>query len=381
VCDRFSRRAFLVGSALSPALTWAYQAKRARQLPQAGEFTRFADPTTEATVVRLTAPGSNNLLPNADRHFISVKEKSLLFTSDRGGTNAPYLLDLRTGVPRMLSQPLDVDPRYLCFDPTERFACYLEGDKLQQVAIGSGKVQTLSGNVTGYGLGPQRSQILVRRTPGRLELLNGKRGPEDVGDQFAVSPDGSSCLFLRDAQGQPGSQRTTRGDSIPSIAAGSLTSPDQELWTIPASFAGKERLLFKGKIWCPFWSPDSQSILFLKQGEQNGVTTSEIHSVGLSGTGEQVISATSKYSAFAPNANATVFVGASESKAQPDILLLLRSVRRELTVCEHRGGTGIVDNRPVFSPDSRRIFFQSDRDSDGKISLYSVNVEQLVEST
>jgi oligogalacturonide lyase len=73
-----------------------------------------------------------------------------------------------------------------------------------------------------------------------------------------------------------------------------------------------------------------------------------------------------------------MFVGASRSKAQPTIILLIRSVKRELTLCEHRASDpGSV--HPVFSPDSRRVYFQSDHQ--GKSALYSVNVELLVEPT
>jgi oligogalacturonide lyase len=71
-------------------------------------------------------------------------------------------------------------------------------------------------------------------------------------------------------------------------------------------------------------------------------------------------------------------VGASRSKAQPTIIILLRSLQRELTLCEHRASHPAAV-APVFSPDSRRVYFESDHQ--GKTALYSVNVEQLVEPT
>jgi oligogalacturonide lyase len=81
---------------------------------------------------------------------------------------------------------------------------------------------------------------------------------------------------------------------------------------------------------------------------------------------------------FAPNADASVFVGASRSKAQPTVILLLRSTKREMTLCEHHD-THPKSVAPTFSPDSRRVYFQSDHE--GKPALYSVNVELLVEPT
>jgi len=58
--------------------------------------------------------------------------------------------------------------------------------------------------------------------------------------------------------------------------------------------------------------------------------------------------------------------------------LLVRSVKRELTLCEHRASNPAETN-PVFSPNSQRIFFQSDRD--GKMAIYAMAVDRLVSET
>ena len=52
--------------------------------------------------------------------------------------------------------------------------------------------------------------------------------------------------------------------------------------------------------------------------------------------------------------------------------------RRELTLCEHHSSDPFTVT-PIFSPDSQRVFFQSDRD--GKPALYRVQVERFVEET
>ena len=91
-----------------------------------------------------------------------------------------------------------------------------------------------------------------------------------------------------------------------------------------------------------------------------------------------MIAKTSQFISAAANADASVFAGASRSKASPYVLILLRSVKRELTLCEHRASDpGMVE--PVFSPDSQSIFFVSDRH--GKAALYRVHVERFVEET
>jgi oligogalacturonide lyase len=117
-------------------------------------------------------------------------------------------------------------------------------------------------------------------------------------------------------------------------------------------------------------------VLFLHSSSAGGSTISEIREVILDSLEEKEVAKTSQFAAFNANDEATVFLGASRSKAQPNIMLLLRSVGRELTLCEHRAHEPRTVT-PVFSPDSRRIYFQSDRE--GKSALYSMNVEAIVE--
>jgi oligogalacturonide lyase len=93
---------------------------------------------------------------------------------------------------------------------------------------------------------------------------------------------------------------------------------------------------------------------------------------------DRLIAPTTQFVQFSSNSDASVFVGASGSKASPYVLLLIRAARRELTLCEHRCANA-GDVAPVFSPNSQRIYFQSERH--GKPALYSMNVDKLVEKT
>jgi oligogalacturonide lyase len=49
-----------------------------------------------------------------------------------------------------------------------------------------------------------------------------------------------------------------------------------------------------------------------------------------------------------------------------------------MVLCEHRSSTPETVT-PSFSPNSQRVYFQSDHD--GKSAIYSVNVERLIEKT
>jgi Tol biopolymer transport system component len=93
---------------------------------------------------------------------------------------------------------------------------------------------------------------------------------------------------------------------------------------------------------------------------------------------DKAISDTTQYACFERNADASVFVGASASKASPHVLLLVRAVGRELTLCEHRASNPAMV-APIFSPDSRNVFFTSDQH--GKPAIYRIAVDKLVETT
>jgi oligogalacturonide lyase len=154
---------------------------------------------------------------------------------------------------------------------------------------------------------------------------------------------------------------------------------EREIWYVETEPPrDKPVLLASGRVSNAVWSTQGQSLLLLRDVLRRGIYFSEIHELIPESVAENCVAPTSEFAAFAPNGDDSVFVGASRSKAQPNIILLLRAVRRELTLCEHRAShpASVV---PVFSPDSRRVYFQSDHQ--GKPAIYSVNVERLVEPT
>jgi Tol biopolymer transport system component len=124
-----------------------------------------------------------------------------------------------------------------------------------------------------------------------------------------------------------------------------------------------------------WWQPDGASISYLHSDPGGRTSIREVEY----GTGKELSAAqTSRYVHFAPNADGSVFVGASGSLASPDILLLHRKTRRELTLCEHACRDAALAS-PVFSPDSRRVYFTGD--VGGNAAIRSVDVSRLVEET
>ena len=327
---------------------------RARPLPSVGEFVRFSDPDTENPVVRLTSPSSRSLLPAASNRFVSVKDRFLLFSSDRGGKFAPFKVNLRNGLLHQIAETPNLSPASLFLAPHERSLYFIDGSELKEAELTRSKLETVTDDVTGFSPGPAGSGVFAIRA-GKLQHLNGRDVTtlaEDVSDDCVARPGAiPGCLFVRR---QPDEMR--------------------EFWY--ASAGTRPVLLASGRVSNPFWTPEGESIIFLRDLSRGSTLFSEIHEVAVSGGAERLVTPTSQFAAFSPNGNGSVFVGASRSKAQPDIVLLLRSGHAEMTLCEHHASQP-AQVCPVFSPDAKRVYFQSDRQ--GKSAIYSVNVELLVE--
>jgi oligogalacturonide lyase len=160
--------------------------------------------------------------------------------------------------------------------------------------------------------------------------------------------------------------------------AGILYRRGGTLWLVNYDGQQNRRLRTTGgRVAAATWSPDGRSVLYLAvQEEAKRLNAIREHVPDTNADAE--VSLTSQFVDFDRNADASVFVGASGTRAQPHILLLIRVVKRELTLCEHKAS----DPRTVrahFSPNSQRVFFQTDRH--GKPSLYCMAVDRLVEAT
>lgn len=353
----WSRRRFL--AAATPVLLLADQ----RTAPS--ERIRYLDATTEFEVSRLTAPSHRSLLPPPQCRIFSRRGGvSLLFSSDHDGSLQACLLDLKTWTFRTLTAAKDLDPVSLCFTPDDRFLCFRDGQALFAVAPGGQRFREVfrwpENSAPGEAIHtiPEGPSALVVESEVQLKAVNLISGAARL---IVENADG-----IRDPMPRPRraaiAYRTRKGG----LALTYLDGTRNVLLKTPAGTVGPAR-----------WAPDGRTLLYLHTPEGSG-NTSNLREIDPDTGEDKLLAATSQYAQFSPNGDASVFVGASASKAQPHILLLLRSVRRELTLCEHKTSVA-VDAAPVFSPDSQRIFFQSDRQ--GKAAIYFMAVERLVEKT
>jgi oligogalacturonide lyase len=155
-----------------------------------------------------------------------------------------------------------------------------------------------------------------------------------------------------------------------------------ELWSI--RFNGKEnrRLPFaEGETLQAQWTTDGHAIEYLSRpSDPRKLTALREWTPGAApGPGADAkIADTSQFVRFHANADASVYVGASSSKASPYLLLLIRAARRELAMAEHRASDPALV-APVFAPNSQFVVFVSDRH--GKPAIYWIAVDKLVSET
>lgn len=274
---------------------------------------------------------------------------------------------LSTGEARQLTETAALDPLSPALSADDRSLFFFDGPVLKQLVFAAMR------------------EVEIYRVPEGWAMGRG----------FSISQDGSrACLVetqegrwrlrmapLRSKGGEPATAfeaAAPLGDPLPRPRHEDILYRDAEDFLALAEPGGRNsrRLpLAAGRSGPAFWSADGESLVYLNFPAGRGQLNT-IREWAAASDSERLVAPTSQYASFAPNANASIFVGASASKASPYILLLLRVTRRELPLCEHRSSdaSGV---RPVFSPDSQRVFYQSDRD--GKPAIYCLHVERLVE--
>ncbi len=330
------------------------------------EIKRYADEATENNVTRLTDPAHQSWLPAAYNRAISKKSDYLIHSSDRAGSVQAYRLELKSGQSRILTQATDLVTGSLTLGPDDREFAYLAGRSLymgRTNAVHAREVyRAEDGFQFGSGFGLSEDGLvaaLIEEKPGlsRLRLITMRTG---AGATLVESADPIS-----DPQPRP-------------KRAGLLYRKGNEAWVVNYDAAQNRKLrLAPGGLGTVLWAGDSRSVVYLNLPEDRK-QLNNIREFTPDTNEDQFVAATTQFVTFNRNADTSVFVGASGSKASPYMLLLVRSVKRELTLCGHRAS----DPRQVtafFSPNSQRVVFQSDRD--GKMALYSFAVERLVEET
>ena len=322
---------------------------------------RFADPSTEFEVYRLTSPNVSSYLPAQYQHSIARKGGFLLHASDREEKLQVFRLDLKSGESRQVTDAEALDASSITLLPGERAFCYLDGPALRQ------------------GMSGERE---IYRVPAGWERCPG----------FAITDDGQNAVLAEKRNGKSRLRLISLGKSTVVTVLeldGEISTPlprpkraqilyhrNEELWLVNLDGQQNRRLKTE-TAGSALWTPSGRTVAYLHfPEERRELNTLREHTPDENT--DRLLGKTSQFVSFCSNADASVFVGASRGKASPFVLLLLRSAHREFTLCEHKSSDPAAV-APIFAPDSQSVFFQSDRD--GKPAIYRVKVEKLVEET
>jgi oligogalacturonide lyase len=358
----WTRRAILSFLGLSQ---FQAAAEKGRTFP--ATLLRYADPSTEFPVYRLTDPSYASHLPASYERAISQRQGFLLFRSDRTGSPQAFRMDLKAGGSEQLTQAEALDGFSLTLAPNERSFCCFEGGSLRQIQLQNLKEKELYRIPAGWKLG--RGFSLSR--DGFVAALVETR--EDRFRLRLVRLRGGAATTLVEGQGPYSDpQIQPRRQTI-------LYRQGENAWSVVSPDGRQSRRLPRpsGTAGPAYWSPDGKTVFYLHYPEDRRRLyalrewTPETNS-------DQLVAETSQFVDFDANADASVFVGASGNRVSPHILLLLRAARREFTLCEHRASDP-ARVAPIFSPNSQRVYFQSDRD--GRWAIYCIPVEKFVERT
>ena len=332
----------------------------------ASDAQRYADPLTELDVYRLTKPDYASMLPAWYNRAIARNSGWMLCCCDRTGSPQGFRLDLKTGDMRQFTEIDDLDGSTLTLTPDNRSFCFFAGRSLYIAPVAAGRERELYKIPEGW----------------------------ERGAGMTVGPDGTHATFV-ETKGEASRLRmVTLGQGVPRTVIESpfvMSHPiprpmraqvlyrqgEDALWMVNMDGAQNRKLrTAPGLIATPNWSGDGRTLLYLNLPEDRK-QLNNLREMTPDTNTDKLLAKTSQFACFAANRDATVFAGASRN-ASPALLLLLRVTQRERTLCEHKASHPEMVT-PMFSPDSQRVYFDSDRH--GKPAIYSMHIEKLVEKT
>lgn len=394
-----SRRSFLLGAAPAAAAAVLPERRGAKVPSRAAQF---RDALTERPLWRLTDPGVLHHLPHYHHRFISQRRNFLLVASELSGTRQIYRMNLPDGDMVQLTTGPGVHSYSPTLDPDDRTMFLLQENELKSVAVGNGREAVIYRSPRDWRMTGHLSVSQDGAYAALVEMLE-QHWSGDAEKQFPrphcrlrvvdlktkrdrLAVDGRR--WLTHPQFRPGTTDILYRHEGPADEVNDrlqLTSVDGKRKRNLRTRSGEERFGHE------YWQPDGAAVCYVHYPDVSG-RGATVRVLDIETAEERVLSRCTRFGWLTGNGDNSVIAGASLSLASPNIYVLFSGLRREMTVCEHLSsgraypvaGTEFVDAfasspEPVFSPDSRWIYFVSDRE--GQPTVYRTDVSDLVENT
>ncbi|MEO8593559.1 MAG: oligogalacturonate lyase family protein [Candidatus Solibacter sp.] len=350
-------------SALASAALWG-EGRKGETFPS--ESTRYPDPLTEIEVYRLSSPDYSTTLTAWYNRGIARNSNWMLCGCDRTGSVQGFRLELKTGEMRQVTEVEGLDASTLTLLPDNRSFCFVAGRSLYVANASTFKERVLYEAPDGWdfaggmSVGPDGTHATVIERKGEASRIRMVTLVQGAARTVVEAPFAMSAPISR-----------------PMRAQMIYRQGYEALWMVNSDGSQNRKLkLAPGGVGTPDWSFDGKTILYLNFPEDKRQLNALREFTPDTGT-DKLIGKTSQFVSFGVNRDASVFVGASRNTS-PAVLLFVRSGHSERTMCEHKASNPEAV-APEFSPDSQRIYFQSDRH--GKPAIYGMHVDKLVEKT
>lgn len=333
----------------------------------APEWKKYPDPATELEVIRLTDPAFASGMTAPHLRQFTRRTDSVIYWSERYAADSPgarqaFLFDLRMGESRQLTSAGALDPTTLALSNDDRFLYFFDGPSLIESPIANPKPAEIhrvpdGATRSGFSIGSDGAVLFAERLNGRTRVISVLRR--------------QARTLLETADQIDAIEARPRHPQL-------LCRSGSQLFLINADGSGKRPLRIEpGKSGSAIWIPSGRTLAYLHIPD-NPKELVTLRENSPDENADRQLARTSQFISVSPNSDASVFTGASRSLANAYVLILVRAVRRELTLCEHRASDPAMV-QPVFTPDSQNILFVSDRH--GKPAVYQVHVARFVEET
>lgn len=331
------------------------------------DFRRYLDAATEFPVVRLTDPAYDSRLPAAPARVFGRRSDGLYYASTRDGKWDLFRLEFANGLVRQLTEADALVPSAFTLTPDERWIVYADGERLMASSLGN-----------------LRAQEAARLTGGAE--LRGTPAFTDDGTMLfwlECKDRRTAVRMLRWPKGAAQTVFDLEGDAEevhPNPRRATLFVCGADGAVTLSAYDGTQRRNLEaqdGRVRQALWSADGRTVCYLLEPARAGQLVT-IREYDIDTRADRQVARTTQYARFARNADGSVFLGVSGQQASPMVLLLLRVTSRELSLCEHKSSRP-AGACPLFSPNSQRVVFQSDRE--GKPALYTMTVDKYVEKT
>ena len=275
-------------------------------------------------------------------------------------------MDLKSGESGKLTSAAALDTASLVLSPDERSLYYFDGPSLFSAPLSTQRPVELyrasqGSTLSGLDVGFDGAVYFLEKRAGKSKLMRVGR-PKTLPIAELEAP--ADALMARPRRAQV------------------LYRSGGSLWLLNSDGTGKRKLaVAPGNTGDVTWTPAGRTFVYLHvpDNPKELITLREFSpEETVDKNADKLVAKTSQFERVSANGDSSVFAGASRSKAQSYVFVLLRTTRRELTLCEHRASDpGMV--APIFAPDSQSVFFVTDRH--GKPAIYRIQIDKFISET